>query len=42
MIKAATNDINEIAKDRIDQIISLGGKEVEHRGRLSDPIQAAR
>ena len=26
---AATNDINEIAKDRINQIISQGGKEVE-------------
>ena len=29
VIKAATNDINEIAKDRINQIISRGGKEVE-------------
>ena len=29
VIKAATNDINEIAKDRINQIISWGGKEVE-------------
>ena len=28
VIKAATNDMNEIAKDRINQIISQGGKEV--------------
>ena len=29
VIKAATNDINDIAKDRINQIIARGGKEVE-------------
>ena len=29
VIKAATNDINEIAQNRINQIISKGGKEVE-------------
>ena len=29
VIKAATNDINDIAKDRINQIISQGDKEVE-------------
>ena len=29
VIKAATNDINDIVKDRINQIISQGGKEVE-------------
>ena len=45
MIKAATNDINEIAKDRINQIISQGGKEVERvlpkilRGAIEDVYQ---
>ena len=29
MIKAATNDINNIANERINQIILQGGKEVE-------------
>ena len=29
IIKGATNDINNIAKQRIDQIISQGGKEIE-------------
>ena len=29
VIKAATNDVNNIATDRINQIISQGGKEVE-------------
>ena len=29
MIKAATNDINNIANGRINQIILQGGKEVE-------------
>ena len=29
LIKAATNDINNIAHDRINQIIYQGGKEVE-------------
>ena len=29
IIKGATNDINDIAKHRIDQIISQGGKEIE-------------
>ena len=29
VIKVATNNINEIAKDRINQIISQGSKEVE-------------
>ena len=28
--KAATNDINNIANQRINQIISQGGKEVKH------------
>ena len=45
MIKAATNDINEIAKDRINQIISQGGKEVARvlpkilRGTIEDVYQ---
>ena len=45
VIKAATNDINEIAKDRINQIISQGGKEVERvlpkilRGAIEDVYQ---
>ena len=52
VIKAATNDSNDIAKDRINQIIAQGGKEVECvlpkilRGAIEDvhqtPIQAAR
>ena len=29
VIKAATNDINNIAQERINQIISQAGKEVE-------------
>ena len=29
MIRGATNNINNIAKQRIDQIISQGGKEAE-------------
>ena len=29
-IRGATNDINSIAKQRIDQIISQSGKEIEH------------
>ena len=29
VIKGATNDINNIAKQRIDQIISQGGKKIE-------------
>ena len=29
VIKVATSDINDIAKDRINQIIAQGGKEVE-------------
>ena len=29
IIKGATNDINNIAKQRINQIISQGGKEIE-------------
>ena len=45
MIKAATNDINDIVKDRINQIISQGGKEVECallkilRGAIEDVYQ---
>ena len=45
MIKAATNDVNDIAKDRINQIISQGGKEVECallkilRGGIEDVYQ---
>ena len=45
VITAATNDINEIAKDRINQIISQGGKEVERvlrkilRGTIEDVYQ---
>ena len=44
VIKAATNDINNIAKVRINQIL-LGGKEVEHvlpkilRGDIKDVYQ---
>ena len=29
MIKTCTNNINDIAKDRINQFIAQGGKEVE-------------
>ena len=45
MIKAATNDSNDIAKDRINQIIAQGGKEVERvlpkilRGAIEDVYQ---
>ena len=45
VIKAATNDVNEIAKDRINQIISQGVKEVERvlskilRGAIEDVYQ---
>ena len=45
VIKAATNDINEIVKDRIIQIISQGGKEVGRvlpkilRGVIEDVYQ---
>ena len=45
MIKAATNNINEIAKDRINQIISQGDKELERvlpkilRGAIEDAYQ---
>ena len=44
-IKGATNDINNIAKQRIDQIISQGGKEIERvlpkvlRGAIEDVYQ---
>lgn len=47
IIKGATNEINNIAKQRIDQIVSQGGKEVEHvfpkilRGAIEDVYQAA-
>ena len=45
MIKAGTNAINEIVKDRINQIKSQGGKEVERvlpkilRGAIEDIYQ---
>ena len=45
VIKAATNGINDIAKDRINQIIGQGGKEVERvlpkilRGAIEDVYQ---
>ena len=45
IIKSATNDIINIAKQRIDQIISQGGKEIEHvlpkvlRGAIEDVYQ---
>ena len=45
MIKAATNDINNIANERINQIILQGGKEVERvlpkilRGAIEDVYQ---
>ena len=48
IIKAATNDVNKIAEQRINQVISQGGKELEcvlpknlmwiYRGRLSNTI----
>ena len=42
MIKTCTNNINDIAKDRINQFIAQGGKEVERvlpkilRGAIED------
>ena len=45
IIKGATYDINNIAKQRIDQIISQGGKEIERvlpdvlRGAIEDVYQ---
>ena len=42
VIKSATNDINNIVKQRIDQIISQGGKEIDRvlpkvlRGAIED------
>ena len=45
IIKGATNDINNIAKQRIDQIISQGRKEIERvhckvlRGVIEDVYQ---
>ena len=45
VIKAAANDINNIAMDRINEIISQGGKEVERvlpkilRGDIEDVYQ---
>ena len=42
IIKAATNDVNKIAEQRINQIISQGGKELERvvqkilRGAIED------
>ena len=45
IIKGATNDNNNIAKQRIDQIISKGGKEIERvlpkvlRGAIEDVCQ---
>lgn len=45
VIKAVTSDTNNIAQDRINQIISQGGKEVEHvlpkilRGAIEDVYQ---
>ena len=45
VIKGTTNDINNIAKQRIDQIISQGGKEIEPvlpkvlRGAIEDVYQ---
>ena len=45
VIKAATNGINNIAQERINQIISQGGKEVERvlpkilRGAIDDVYQ---
>ena len=45
VIKAATNDINRIAKERINKVISQGGKEIERvlpkilRGAIEDVHQ---
>ena len=45
IIKAATNDVNKIAEQRINQIISQGGKELERvvpkilRGAIEDVYQ---
>ena len=45
MINNASNEINNIAKQRIDQIITQGGKEVERvlpkilRGAIEDVYQ---
>ena len=45
VIKAATNDINRIAKERINKVISQGGKEIERvlpkilRGAIEDVYQ---
>ena len=45
IIKTATNDINSITEQRINQIISQGGKEVERvvpkilRGAIEDVYQ---
>ena len=45
MIKAASNNINTIATDRINQIITQGGKEMERvlpkilRGAIEDVYQ---
>ena len=36
IVKGATNEINNIAQQRINQIISEGGKEIE---RVSPPYQ---
>ena len=47
VIKMATNDINNIAKERINQIISQGGKEMERvlpkklRGAIKDVYEAS-
>ena len=44
IIKGATNEINSMAQQRIDQIISQGGKEIERvlpkiRGAIKDVYQ---
>ena len=45
IVKGATNGINDIAEQRIDQIISQGGKKIEHvlpkvfRGVIEDAYQ---
>ena len=47
VIRAAANDINNIAQERINQIISQGGKEVERvlpkilRGAIEDVYQTS-
>ena len=48
IIKAAAHDVNKIAEQRINQVVSQGGKELEcvlpknftwsYRGRLSNTI----